>query len=306
MSGPRNVDVDASRNVDVDGLRWAVRVAGSGPALLLLHGFTGSGRSWDGGLAAAAGGLAAAASGLAAAAIGAGFTTIAPDLPGHGGTAWRAGDPADPAHTSRATIERSADDLPVLLRALGHDRAHVVGYSMGARVALRLAIAHPACVARLVLESPSAGIVDAAGRAARRVADDALARTLERGGIGPFIDAWERTPVLAFEARLAADARATLREIRVAHDPAGLAASLREAGQGAMEPLHRQLRRIASPTLVIVGADDPVRDRATAVAAGIPGARLAVIDGAGHAPHLEAPAAFRRLVLDFLKEDHAA
>src|SRR5665811_1264548 len=113
-------------------------------------------------------------------------------------------------------------------------------------------------------------------------ADDALAGTLERGGIAPFIDAWERTPVLAFEARLGADARAALREIRVAHDPAGLAASLRAAGQGAMEPLHRRLRGIASPTLVIVGADDPVRDRATAVAAGIPGARLAVIDGAGH------------------------
>jgi len=267
-------------------------MAGSGPALLLLHGFTGSGRSWDGGLAAAA--------------IGAGFTTIAPDLPGHGGTAWRAGDPADPADSSRATIERSADDLPVLLRALGHDRAHVVGYSMGARVALRLAIVHPACVARLVLESPSAGIVDAAGRAARRAADDALARTLERGGIGPFIDAWERTPVLAGEARLGADARAALREVRVAHHPAGLAASLRAAGQGAMEPLHGRLREIAAPTLVIVGADDPVRDRATAVAAGIPGARLAVIDRAGHAPHLEAPAAFRRLVLDFLQEDHAA
>jgi len=292
VSGPRNGDVDAPRNVDVNGRRWAVRVAGSGPALLLLHGFTGSGRSWD--------------AGLTAAALGAGFTTIAPDLPGHGGTAWSAGDPADTADSSRATIERSADDLPSLLRALGHGRAHVVGYSMGARVALRLAIAHPACVARLVLESPSAGIVDSAGRAARRAADDALAGTLERGGIAPFVDAWERMPVLVGEAHLGADARAALREIRVAHDPAGLAASLRAAGQGAMEPLHRRLRGIASPTLVIVGADDPVRDRSTAVAAGIPGARLVVIDGAGHTPHLEAPAAFRRLVLDFVSEDHAA
>jgi 2-succinyl-6-hydroxy-2,4-cyclohexadiene-1-carboxylate synthase len=292
--------VSAPLNVDVDGLRWAVRVAGSGPALLLLHGFTGSGRSWDGGLAAAA--------------IGAGFTAITPDLPGHGGTAWRAGnptawvagDPADPGDASRATIERSADDLPVLLRALGHNSAHVVGYSMGARVALRLAIEHSAFVACLVLEAPSAGIVDAAGRAARRAADDALARTLERGGIEPFIDAWERAPVLAGEARLGAGARAALREIRVAHDPAGLAASLRAAGQGSMEPLDGRLREIASPTLVIVGADDLVRDRAAAVAAGIPGARLAVIDGAGHAPHLEAPATFRRLVLDFVSEDHAA
>ena len=296
------------RNVDVDGLQWAVRVGGSGPALLLLHGFTGSGRSWD--------------DGMVDAAIGAGFTAIAPDLPGHGGTAWHAGDPAaarrvsdpvtrpsdpaDPEHSSRATIERTADDLPVLLRSLGHDRAHVIGYSLGARVALRLAIAHPAFVACLVLEAPSAGIVDAAGRALRCAADDALARNLQRGGIGPFIDAWERTPVLAGEARLGARERAAIREVRVAHDPAGLAASLRAAGQGAMEPLHGRLREIGSPTLVIVGADDPVRDRATTVAAGVPGARLAVIDGAGHAPHLEAPAAFRRLVLDFISEDHAA
>jgi pimeloyl-ACP methyl ester carboxylesterase len=56
---------------------------------------------------------------------------------------------------------------------------------------------------------------------------------------------------------------------------------------------------------VVVGGDDPVRDRAAAVAAGVPGARLAVIDGVAHAPHLEAPAAFCRLVLDFLREDHA-
>jgi pimeloyl-ACP methyl ester carboxylesterase len=56
---------------------------------------------------------------------------------------------------------------------------------------------------------------------------------------------------------------------------------------------------------VVVGADDPVRDRAAAMASGVPGARLAVIERAGHAPHLEAPAAFCRLVLDFLREDHA-
>jgi len=298
--------VTGHRDVDLDGLRWAVRVAGSGPALLLLHGFTGSGRSWDGGPADATSGLAETASGLAAAAVGAGFTTIAPDLPGHGGTAWHEGDPARPGEPSRATIERSADDLPALLRALGHERAYVVGYSMGARVALRLAISQPSCVARLVLEAPSAGIADADSRAARRAADDALARTLERDGIESFIDAWERTPVLAGEARLGARERAILREIRLAHDPAGLAASLRAAGQGVMEPLHGRLREIASPTLVIVGADDPVRERAAAVAAGIPGARLAVVHGAGHAPHLEAPATFRRLVLDFVSEDHAA
>lgn len=296
ITGPRTADVD------VDGLRWAVRVAGSGPALLLLHGFTGSSRSW-------AGGSSEATPGMEKAAIAAGFSTIAPDLPGHGATGWRtveASRPGAAPDPSRASVERAAADLAALIRALGHARAHVVGYSLGARVALRLAIAHPACVARLVLEAPSAGVAGAGARAARRAADDALARTLERDGIGPFVDAWERTPVLAGEAHLGVAARAALREIRVAQDPAGLAASLRAAGQGAMEPLHDRLGEIGATTLVVVGSDDPARDRAERVAAGIPRARLAVIAGAGHAPHLEAPAAFNRLVLDFVSEEHAA
>jgi 2-succinyl-6-hydroxy-2,4-cyclohexadiene-1-carboxylate synthase len=278
-------------NLEIDGLGWVVRIAGSGPALLLLHGFTGSGRSW---------------AGLLAAATAAGRTVIAADLPGHGGTAWAPADPADPGSPSRATIERTADDLPPLLRALGQGRADVVGYSMGARVALRLAIAHSACVGRLILEAPSAGIADSGERSARRAADEALAGTLERDGIAAFVGSWERTPVLAGEAHIDAVARAAVREIRLAHDPAGLAASLRGAGQGAMEPLHGRLGEISSPTLVIVGADDPARDRAEAVAAGIPGARLATVPGAGHAPHLEAPAAFNRLVFDFVSEEHVA
>jgi 2-succinyl-6-hydroxy-2,4-cyclohexadiene-1-carboxylate synthase len=287
--------VDARlRTIEIDGLRWAVRVAGSGPALLLLHGFTGAGGSWGE---------------LLAAGTATGFTAIAPDLPGHGGTSWFAVEPTDsgrPPDSSRLTVERTAEDLPLLLRALGQERAHVVGYSMGARVALRLAVAHPACVARLVLEAPSAGVADTAERSARRAADEALAVTLERDGIASFVDAWEAMPVLAGEAALGVRARASLRTIRLGHHPAGLAASLRGAGQGAMEPLHDRLGQVSSHTLVVVGRDDPARDRAEAVAAGIPGARLAVIDGAGHAPHLEAPAAFNRLVLDFVSEEDVA
>ncbi len=290
--------IAAPQRVEIDGLGWAVRETGSGPALLLLHGFTGSGRSWDGGLADAA--------------VDAGFSVIVPDLPGHGGTGWRTGRSAGPVaeagpnDPSRASIERSADDLAVLLDALGHGSAHVVGYSMGARVALRLAIAHPARVGRLVLEAASAGIADDAERMSRRAADEALAGILEREGIVAFVDAWERSPVLAGEARLGVATRSALREIRLGHDPAGLAASLRAAGQGAMEPLHERLGEVAAATLVIVGAADPARERTATVAAGIPGARLAVVDAAAHAPHLEAPAAFRRHVLDFVSEGHAA
>jgi pimeloyl-ACP methyl ester carboxylesterase len=69
-----------------------------------------------------------------------------------------------------------------------------------------------------------------------------------------------------------------------------------------MEPLHDRLALVVAPTLVIAGADDPARPRAEEVAAGIPGARLALVPRAGHAPHLERPDRFHALVLDFLTE----
>jgi 2-succinyl-6-hydroxy-2,4-cyclohexadiene-1-carboxylate synthase len=265
--------------VVVDGLRWEVRVRGAGRPLLLLHGFTGRGTSW----------------GEHATALARAFRVIVVDLPGHG----RSGT-ADP---SRMTVERTADDLAAILERSGAVLAGVLGYSLGARIALRLAVAHPEAVDRLVLESPTAGIADPAEGAARRAADEALAGRIERDGIAGFVTEWERSPVFASHAALAPALVARQRAIRLAGDPRGLAASLRGSGQGAMVPLHDRLAGIRIPTLVIAGAlDDRGRPRAEAVAAGIPGARLAIIDGAGHAPHLETPRVFRRLATEFLQE----
>ena len=269
----------------IEGLRWEVRVAGpaAGPVVLLLHGFTGRGSSWTG---------------LAVAARRRGLRTLTVDLPGHG----RSGT----GMPGRVAVERTADDLAAILAHVGAAPARVLGYSLGARIALRLAVAHPASVARLVLESPSAGIADGAERAARRVADEDLAASIERDGIAAFVGRWERNPIFASHAALGTAVLARQRAIRLANRPDGLAASLRGAGQGAMEPLHDRLAGIIAPTLVLAGALDPARPRAEQVAAAIPGARLAVVAGAGHTPHLERPAAFRRLALDFLQEDAAA
>ena len=108
-------------------------------------------------------------------------------------------------------------------------------------------------------------------------------------------------------ARSPPDRAARIRAERLAQRPDGLAASLRGAGQGAMEPLAERLGEIRAPTLVIAGALDAIgRARAEPVAAGDPGARLAVVDGAGHTPHARRPTRFRRLALDFLEEDPAA
>ncbi len=242
--------------------------------LLLLHGFTGSRESWAEHLAAF--------SELA--------DVLAVDLPGHG------------ANPRPASVEETADGLA---ERLGDRAADVLGYSLGARVALRLAIAHPGRVGRLLLESPSAGIAGAGEREARRRADDELAAGIERNGLEAFVGRWERQPVLAGQAALGPEAAARQRAIRLAGDPQGLAGSLRLAGQGAMEPLHGRLSEVRAPTLVIAGALDPARPRAELVAAGIPGARLALVDGAGHTPHLERPEAFRRIVTDFLMEGRA-
>src|SRR4029079_11569727 len=98
------------------------------------------------------------------------------DLPGHG----RSGIPPEPA---RASVERTAGDLATILDQEGWRPAHVIGYSLGARSALRLAIAHPGAVRRLVLESPSAGLPTAAERRDRPPAHETRANALHRAGI---------------------------------------------------------------------------------------------------------------------------
>jgi 2-succinyl-6-hydroxy-2,4-cyclohexadiene-1-carboxylate synthase len=267
----------------IDGFCWEVRARGTGRPLLLLHGFTGRGTAW----------------GAHSAAFTRAFRVVTVDLPGHG----RSGT-AGPA---RVSVERTADDLATILQRTDATPADVLGYSLGARIALRLAIAHPTVVRRLVLESPSAGLPTEAERTARRQADEDLATMIERDGIAAFVAEWERQPVFASHASLP-PARATrLRAMRLANDPHGLAASLRGAGQGAMEPLFDRLATVGAPTLIVAGAlDDRGRSRAEQVARGIPGARLEIIDNAGHTPHEEQPRAFRRLALDFLLEDPAA
>jgi 2-succinyl-6-hydroxy-2,4-cyclohexadiene-1-carboxylate synthase len=263
--------------VTVDGLRYEVRVRGEGLPLLLLHGFTGRGSGWA----------------PHTTVFARHFRVTVVDLPGHG----RSGTPTDPR---RASVERTADDLVTVLRHVGDLPAHVVGYSLGARIAMRLAVAGPESVRRLVLESPSAGLATEEERRARRTADEALASRIERSGIEAFVDEWERQSVFASFAGLPANRQKRLHA-------AGLASSLRGAGQGSMEPLQDRLSGVRAPTMVIAGALDLTGlERGRTVAAAIPGARLRAVPDAGHAPHLERPSIFRSIVLGFLQEDPAA
>jgi 2-succinyl-6-hydroxy-2,4-cyclohexadiene-1-carboxylate synthase len=261
-----------------DGLRLHVVRSGTGPPLVLLHGFTGSTETWT----------------PLRAALDDRFTMIAVDLPGHG----RSSAPAEPA---RFALSRFADDLRRVLDITGVDRTAVLGYSVGGRAALRFALRHPARVAALVLESASPGIDDPAERAARVASDHELADSIEANGVPAFVNKWERLPLWASQPAAPDEARARLRAQRLANHADGLANSLRGAGTGSEPSVTDQLAGLDVPALLLAGAFDA---KFVAIAhemgALLPAARTVIIDGAGHAVHLERPTEHREAIEQFL------
>jgi len=294
--GPRAVSAPAptSRRIAVDGLALHVEIYDARPTgaarearapVVLLHGFTGSTATWRE---------------LAPRLAEAGHPAIAVDLVGHGRS-------EAPRTRERYAIERACDDFAALLAALGHERACWLGYSLGGRISLALAVRHPERVAALVLEGATAGIVDAAERAGRVRADEALADRIERNGLPAFVDAWEALPLWASQASLPAVARERLRAQRLTNDATGLANSLRGMGAGAQPSLWGRLGELRAPTLLLAGSLDA---KFTAIAGemahALPDATMVPIEGAGHAAHLERPQPFAAAVLRFLEGVRAA
>jgi 2-succinyl-6-hydroxy-2,4-cyclohexadiene-1-carboxylate synthase len=262
----------------VNGITLHIELSGAGRPLLLLHGFTGSAATWATFLDQ----------------LAPHFRALAPDLIGHG----RSGSPPD---AGRYSIERCVADLLAILDMLQLERADVLGYSMGGRVALHLACAARERVGALVLESSSPGIADPAERDARVAADEALAESIERDGLAAFVERWERLPLFASQAGLPQEVRARLHAQRLRNDPRGLANSLRGMGAGSQASLWEQLPGLGIPTLLIAGElDAKYRALAGQMQALLPNARATIIAGAGHAVHLERPQAFVQNVLEFL------
>jgi 2-succinyl-6-hydroxy-2,4-cyclohexadiene-1-carboxylate synthase len=269
--------------IATNGVQLNVEMCGQGPPLVLLHGFTGSAESWRPHMAV----------------WSEKFMTVAVDLLGHGAS----DSPADP---ERFGMDRCAEDLAAIFDHLGLARVNLLGYSMGGRVALHMAVTHPERVGRLVLESTSPGLAGPAERQARVAGDEALASSIEQHGLEAFVDDWSRLPLFASQARLPDAVRAGLRGERLRNNPRGLANSLRGLGTGVTPPLWERLKEVCAATLVIAGAlDTKYVDLAHAMAAGLATCRLAIVPDAGHAVHLEQPEAFDRLVLEFLGEHSA-
>jgi 2-succinyl-6-hydroxy-2,4-cyclohexadiene-1-carboxylate synthase len=251
---------------------------GRGAALLLLHGFTGSSESM--------------------AELGAGLRlrhrVLRLDLVGHGES------PA-PRELEAYSMERCVAQIVAALDARGIERAHVIGYSMGGRAALALAAWQPERVNSTLLVGASAGLADPAARAARIADDEALAERIESGGLARFVDAWMALPLFASQKRLGSQALAHTRAQRLHNRPHGLANSLRGMGSGAQPPLHMQLAQVRAPVMLVHGEEDAkFAGIAQQLAAALPDARAVAVANAGHACHLEAPAAFLALAHEFI------
>lgn len=252
--------------------------SGAGEPLLSLHGFTGTGE-----------GAAALAAHLP------GRELWAPDLPGHGNA------PPLGVEGGRG-FSRTLDVLAATLDAHGLQAVDLHGYSMGARLALAFALRHPGRVRRLVLESGSPGLRTRRQRLNRRAADERLARFIEARGVAAFVARWEALPLFAGVRNLVDPAvQSAMRARRLAQSPQGLAWALRALGTGSQPSQWQRLGRLSVPVLVLVGGRDAKFARiGHRVAALVPGARTAVLPGAFHVPHLEAPTRWAGEVSKFL------
>ncbi len=256
------VDIEVDRDVIIHA-----EVSGAGVPVVLLHGFTGDVSTMRG----------------LSKRLAADHRVIVPDLVGHGRS-------STPERLTAYGVGAMAGHVASLVERIGHDQFHLVGYSMGGRVALTLACESPERVRSLGLIGASAGIADDRRRSERRRDDEVLADRIEADGLGRFVEEWLANPLFATQGRLGSAHSARARRQRLANDPSGLARSLRGGGTGAMIPLHDRLAGCDIPTVVIAGDEDgKFRSISSDLVDSLPDAHRVIIDHAGHAAHLEQP-----------------
>ncbi len=233
--------------------------------IVALHGFTGQGADFE----------------PLRACLPPETSLTAPDLPGHGSRRHlRALDQYSlPAH------------LGLISEAASTPQVTLLGYSMGGRLALHWAIAHPERVHRLILVGASPGLATPEERDERRLGDATLAEFIRTRGLEAFFKYWHNQTFFQPMLRLPAEQLGPILERRLANDPEGLALSLENVGTGTLPSLWHRLKEIRFPVDLVSGEHDVKFTRlAHEMGAHLPKARHSLIEGAGHAVHLEKPA----------------
>ena len=262
-------------HIEVEGLHIAYERAGTGPPLVLLHGFVGDGpATWRRQIDE----------------LSRDFTVVAWDAPGAG----QSSDP--PEHWGMA---RYADCLAAFMHAIGADRAHVAGLSSGGALALALYDRHPAIPVTLTLVSAYAGWT---GSLPSDAADQRLREALNLSELRPSDLVEALLPAMFSSSVPPEDVSAFAASMRDFH-PVGF----RALARAAHEDLRRVLPTIAVPTLVIYGEEDQRAPKYVAedLRASIPTARLITLPGIGHLCNIESPRRFNDEVRRFLRAEGA-
>ena len=249
------------------------------PALVMLHGFLGDGDDFD----------------SVTATLSKKWRVVTVDLPGHGSS------PILDVHGA-AAFEHCAELLLDVVDQLATPWCHLLGYSMGGRIALYTAVKFPARFRSLILESSSPGLSSPEEQAERRQQDEATARRLESQPLETFLADWYRQPLFGRVSE-DADRLGQLIDKRRHGNVRHLAWALRALGTGCQLSLWETLSRVSLPVLLITGQND---SKFTKIAASmrvlLPDARGETLSGAGHNVHMELPDDYAAVVSSFLKE----
>jgi len=255
--------------------RW-----GSGLPIVMLHGFTGSVQNWN----------------PIAERLSRHYQITAIDILGFG-------DSDKPQDIESYHMENIASDLSMLLRSLSAAPMHLVGYSMGGRLALYMIWRYPQLFTSATLESTSSGLKTQIERIERAERDNALADRIEHEGIEAFVDFWETLPIWESQQQLSEEIKQQQHQQRLSNDPVGVANSLRGMGTGVQPSLWNDLEDIQIPVQLIAGEQDPKFMRIMGeMYQMLPCSRLNTIADVGHNTHLENPTIYTQHLLEFLDD----
>jgi len=262
----------------IDGVSYHYEVYGEGIPLVLLHGFTGNTATWE----------------PFQKTWGKSFQLIMVDIIGHGLT----DSPSDP---KRYEIAQVASDLKALLLSLDIESSHILGYSMGGRLALTFACRYPEMVDSLILVSSSPGLRTIEERQNRMEQDEKLAKRIEREGIKTFVDYWENIPLFASVKKTPQAVQEAIRRERLQQKEIGLSNSLREMGTGKQPNNWKCLPKLNVPVLLLSGSRDTkfvkIADEMEKLLTNI---KKMIIQEAGHMIQVEKQDLFEEVIMDWL------
>ena len=265
----RTLDIQRMQ-INIGEYYYGVSVVGTGKPLVCFHGFSESDSTWDGIEIPD-------------------YRLIRIDSMGHGRS-------ARTMELTPYTLSQMLSDLHRVIYAVAGERYALMGYSMGARLALLYTLEYPEEVSHLVLESGSVGIEDKVARQERYFADKALGNRIREQDIQWFSETWAKLDIFKTQQSLPVKVQQQIQRRRLLNSPHALAFTLEGSGQGTMPYVGHRLSELTMPVCYISGELDT---KYTAIGAQYFGDVHRIVPQVGHNVHVEAPEAYRQILKQF-------